>query len=207
MHGVHTDKRPGNTKDPAERGPRISLTFRHIGTFLTPLLPSPSSPAGQEQAQAQRLIFGQGATGKTRAEARPVVRGSEGPGRLLAAFGVENHQSEFDFENAYGEGSDVLHFTTPPALLRRHDRASLGLPLGFVTVSPSCDRFCCPLSIERPLPQSYTEIKLNDSCPSELKFPAPLDNGDCPGGSPSPSRPLLIHVTGIFRYKLYESGE
>lgn len=113
MHSVHTDKRPENTKDPAERGPRISLTFRHIGTFLTPLSPSPSSPAvGQEQAQAQQHIFGQGATGKTLAEARPVVHGGEEAERLLAAFGAENHQSEFDWDKAYGEGSDVLHFTT-----------------------------------------------------------------------------------------------
>ncbi|KAF8492084.1 hypothetical protein F5888DRAFT_247777 [Russula emetica] len=114
MHSVHTDKRPENTKDPAERGPRISLTFRHIGTFLTPLSPSPSSPAGQGQAQAQvqQHIFGQGATGKTRAEARPVVHGGEEAERLLAAFGAENHQSEFDWEKAYGEGFDVLHFTT-----------------------------------------------------------------------------------------------
>ena len=116
MHSVHTDKRPENTKDPAERGPRISLTFRHIGTFLTPQIPpSPSSPtAGEEQAQAQveQLIFGQGATGKTRAEARPVVHGGEEAERLLAAFGAENHQSDFDWVKVYGEGSDVLHFTT-----------------------------------------------------------------------------------------------
>ena len=110
MHSVHTDKRPENTKDLAERGPRISLTFRHIGTFLTPLSPSPSSPA--EQEQARQLIFGQGATGKSRAEAQPVVHGGEEAERLLAAFGAENHQSEFDWEKAYGKGSDVLHFTS-----------------------------------------------------------------------------------------------
>jgi len=112
MHSVHTDKRPEKTKDPAERGPRISLTFRHIGTFLTLLSPSPSSHAGQDQAQVQQHIFGQGATGKTRAEARPVVHGGEEADRLLAAFGAENHQSEFDWEKAYGEEFDVLHFTT-----------------------------------------------------------------------------------------------
>ena len=110
MHSVHTDKRPETTKDPAERGPRISLTFRHIGTFLTPLSPSPSRPA--EQEKARQLIFGQGATGKSRVEAQPVVHGGEEAERLLAAFGAENHQSEFDWEKAYGKGSDVLHFTT-----------------------------------------------------------------------------------------------
>ena len=112
MHSVHTDKRPENTKDPTERGPRISLTFRHIGTFLT----TPSSSTGQEQEQKkQQLIFGQGATGKTRPEARPVVHGGEEAERLLASVGAENHQSEFDWEKAYGEGSDVLHFSTSTA--------------------------------------------------------------------------------------------
>lgn len=102
MHSVHTDKRPDDTKDPAERGARISLTFRRIGTFLTP-------------APAQH-IYGQGATGKTRAEARPVVLGGGAQAaRLLAAFGAENHQSEFDWDGAYGEGFDVLHFA-PAAL-------------------------------------------------------------------------------------------
>ena len=32
MHSVHMDKRPEETKDAAERGPRISLTFHHIST-------------------------------------------------------------------------------------------------------------------------------------------------------------------------------
>ena len=114
MHCVHTDKRPEETKDPAERGARISLTFRHIGTFLTPSLPPSSSPAGQDQQQ-QQFIFGQGATGKKRAEARPVVHGGKEAERLLAAFGAENHQSEFDWKKAYGQGFDVLHFTAGAA--------------------------------------------------------------------------------------------
>ena len=112
MHSVHTDKRPENTKDPAERGPRISLTFRHIGTFLTPAPPPAGQGQEEQQTQQQQLIFGQGATGKTRAQARPVVHGGEEAERLLAAFGAENHQSEFDWEKAYGEGFDVLHFST-----------------------------------------------------------------------------------------------
>jgi 2OG-Fe(II) oxygenase superfamily len=118
MHSVHTDKRPEDTKDPAERGPRISLTFRHIGTFLTP----PSSTAvgddssSSPMAPQQQFIFGQGATGKTHTEARPVVHGGEQAERLLAAFGAENHESEFDWDKAYGEGFDVLHFAAVPAV-------------------------------------------------------------------------------------------
>ena len=43
MHSVRTDKRP-EIKDPAGRGPRISLTFNSVtlGTFLAPVSPSPS---------------------------------------------------------------------------------------------------------------------------------------------------------------------
>ena len=106
MHSVHTDKRPEATKDPAERGARISLTFRRIGTFLTP--PAPAHPHPQR-------IYGQGATGKTRAEAQPVVLGGPEAERLLAAFGAENHQSEFEWDAAYGEGFDVLHFAAAAA--------------------------------------------------------------------------------------------
>jgi 2OG-Fe(II) oxygenase superfamily len=114
MHSVHTDKRPEDTKDPAGRGPRISLTFRHIGTFLTPpssAVAVSSSGSSSSTGSQQQSVFGQGATGKTRTEARPVVYGGEQAERLLAAFGAENHQSEFDWEKAYGKGFDVLHFT------------------------------------------------------------------------------------------------
>ena len=59
----------------------------------------------------QQLIFGQGAMGKTRAEAWPVVHGGEEAERLLAAFGAENHHSEFDWEKAHGDWFDELDFT------------------------------------------------------------------------------------------------
>ncbi|KAA1470918.1 hypothetical protein DENSPDRAFT_864876 [Dentipellis sp. KUC8613] len=102
MHSIHTDKRPLQTKSEPERaqdGERISLTFRHIATFLT---------AGEER------IHGQGARAKTKAEARPVVNGGEEAEKLLAAFGKENHESAFDWEAEYGAGFDVLHLTTTP---------------------------------------------------------------------------------------------
>ncbi|KAI0367075.1 hypothetical protein BV20DRAFT_1001069 [Pilatotrama ljubarskyi] len=98
MHSIRTDKRPPSEKTAAElykNGERISLTFRMIGTFLT---------------RDESRIYGQGAKGKTREEARPVVRGGEEAERLLASFGAENHQSDFDWESRYGEGFDVLHF-------------------------------------------------------------------------------------------------
>ncbi|EJF61903.1 hypothetical protein BD309DRAFT_959964 [Dichomitus squalens] len=100
LHSIRTDKRPLKIKSPAEQlqnGERISLTFRTIGTFLT---------------KDEERIFGQGARGKTREDARPVVRGGPEAEKLIVAFGAENHQSDFDWDANYGEGSDVLHFTT-----------------------------------------------------------------------------------------------
>lgn len=99
LHAINHDKRPIETKSPEERfmsGERISLTFRQIGTFLS--------------ADESR-IYGQGAKGKTREDARPVVNGTREAARLLEAFGKENQQSGFDWDAVYGEGSDVLHFT------------------------------------------------------------------------------------------------
>lgn len=99
LHAINHNKRPLHLESPEEQfmnGERISLTFRHIGTFLT---------ADESQ------IYGQGAKGKTRETARPVVKGTEEATKLLEAFGKENQQSDFDWEAVYGEGSDVLHFT------------------------------------------------------------------------------------------------
>ena len=99
MHGVHTDKRVPTVKNAAElfnNQERISLTFRQIGTFLT---------------ADQTHIYGQGASGKTKETARPVVLGGREASRLIEAFGNENHQSEFDWQANYGAGFDVLHFT------------------------------------------------------------------------------------------------
>lgn len=83
-------------KCPAETandGVRISLTFRHIGTFLN---------------ADETLIWGQGATSKTREGAKSTVSGD--PGRLIHAMGYENQRSDFNWERAYGGGFDILHF-------------------------------------------------------------------------------------------------
>jgi len=99
LHGINHDNRPFKMKSPeeqAEDGGRISLTFRHIGTFLN---------------KEESLIWGQGATGKTKEQARPVVYDKGQVERIICAFGDENQQSEFDWEKAYGGGFDVLHFT------------------------------------------------------------------------------------------------
>ncbi|KAH0835523.1 hypothetical protein J3R83DRAFT_9212 [Lanmaoa asiatica] len=99
LHAINHDKRPIQLKSPEEQfmnGERISLTFRHIGTFLS--------------GDGSR-IYGQGAKGKTSEDARSVVNGTEETASLLEAFGKENQQSEFNWDAVYGEGFDVLHFT------------------------------------------------------------------------------------------------
>ncbi|RMD40956.1 hypothetical protein DV735_g4162, partial [Chaetothyriales sp. CBS 134920] len=97
LHAIRPDKRPLQERDPEEvafDGERISLTFRHIGTFVNP---------------KEGTIWGQGATGKTREE-------------MIIGFGRENHQSaDWDWDQTYGQGWDVVNYETktdrppPPA--------------------------------------------------------------------------------------------
>lgn len=101
LHGIRPDKRPATEKsieDRAYGGERISLTFRHIGTFL--------NPAGD-------TIWGQGAVSKRQDQVRPVIHGDAGKTeQLIRAFGQENHATEFDWDKVYGDGFDVVNFVT-----------------------------------------------------------------------------------------------
>ncbi|KAJ7172595.1 hypothetical protein C8R46DRAFT_1348969 [Mycena filopes] len=100
LHGINQDKRLLSMKSTPETfndGQRISLTFRHIGTFLS---------------ADQSKIWGQGAVGKTKETARPVVHGPKESEALVIAFGAENHQRDFDWTAHYGMGFDVVNFTT-----------------------------------------------------------------------------------------------
>jgi len=98
LHGIMADKRPAVEFTEAEtafRGQRISLTFRHIGTFLS---------------ADEKLIWGQGATSKSREDAKPVINADAAESeKLVRAFGAENQASSIDWDAVYGEGSDVLH--------------------------------------------------------------------------------------------------
>lgn len=101
LHGIRPDKRPESEKSVEERaygGERISLTFRHIGTFL--------NPAGD-------TIWGQGAVSKDQGQARPVIHGGAAETeRLIRAFSQENHATEFEWDGVYGGGFDVVNFVT-----------------------------------------------------------------------------------------------
>ncbi|KAJ6116566.1 hypothetical protein N7512_006291 [Penicillium capsulatum] len=83
-------------------GERISLTFRHIGTYIDP---------------KTNNIWGQGAVGKTAETGETVVHGDDGEiERLIRAFGQENRSTEFNWDEVYGKGFNVVNFvTTAPA--------------------------------------------------------------------------------------------
>lgn len=110
LHAIRQDKRAERDKTAPElafSGGRISLTFRQIGTFLD---------------RDSALIWGQGATGKTREEAHAVINGQSPEAvRMLQAFGTENHSTEFDWDKHYGKGFDVLHMSNSPRLCASSD--------------------------------------------------------------------------------------
>lgn len=74
------------------------MTFRRIGTFLS---------------ADESHIWGQGATAKTKVAAKPVTPPDaiyrEDRINLIKAFSKENQDSDFDWDQWYGTGSDVLH--------------------------------------------------------------------------------------------------
>ncbi|RVX75561.1 hypothetical protein B0A52_00914 [Exophiala mesophila] len=114
LHAIRADKRLPSEKDPTELafdGERISLTFRHIGTFIDPI---------------NNTIWGQGATAKTHDAAVPLKTGAEAEREgemMIKAFGQENHRStDWDWDEWYGDGFDVINFETKPTGMYVADR-------------------------------------------------------------------------------------
>ncbi|KAK5205903.1 hypothetical protein LTR47_009458 [Exophiala xenobiotica] len=109
LHSIRADKRPVSEKDPAELafdGERISLTFRRIGTFID---------------SVRHTIWGQGATSKFKDKdggaRKLLLQGApeaEQQGEMMIrAFGQENHRSsDWDWDEWYGTGFDVVNFET-----------------------------------------------------------------------------------------------
>ncbi len=96
LHGIRADKRPWSEKSEPEKafdGERISLTFRHIGTFID---------------TEKTKIWGQGARGKTKEQAGDILVGGEAMDAMVIAFGKENHETEFDWDKHYGAGFDAV---------------------------------------------------------------------------------------------------
>jgi glutathione S-transferase len=93
----------------AFKGERISLTFRHIGTFTN---------------TETNTIWGQGARSKIKEKAGRVIHGDPTEtDRMIHAFGKENHQTDFNWDEYYGQGFDVVNFVTtmPATLFGSHD--------------------------------------------------------------------------------------
>ena len=103
LHAIRPDRRLASERSEEETsndGRRISLTFRHVGTFVDP---------------ENGTIWGQGATGKTKEEARRIVAGDKGLERereyerMIRAFGQENRRGKsWCWEEWYGKGVDVV---------------------------------------------------------------------------------------------------
>ncbi|RFU79538.1 isochorismatase family [Trichoderma arundinaceum] len=110
LHAIRRDKRADRDKSAAElaySGRRISLTFRQIGTFLD---------------RDESIIWGQGATGKTRTSAHSINNGQSPEAvKMIQAFGRENHASDFDWHAHYGSGFDVLHISNSPRFFASSD--------------------------------------------------------------------------------------
>ncbi|KAJ8062210.1 hypothetical protein OCU04_008763 [Sclerotinia nivalis] len=136
LHGIRPDKRMASEKSEAELAydcGRISLTFRHIGTYLD---------------KSQQKIWGQGATAKRKQEAKSVINGDTPQSQeMLQAFGKENHDSNFDWQDIYGKGFDVLHMSNSKKLYLSGDSISdcrvklilneYNIPWIEATISPS----------------------------------------------------------------------
>lgn len=106
LHSIRTDKRPAHEKTKEElsfNGQRISITFRQIGTFM-------DESAGR--------IWGSGAKSKTKAKAGRISTVEAEMENMVNAFGIENHQVDFDWEAHYGSGFNVLNLVNPSAKLK-----------------------------------------------------------------------------------------
>jgi hypothetical protein len=203
LHGIMADKRLDSEKSEAETaysGMRISLTFRHIGTFLD----GPS-----------KLIWGQGATAKEQTEAQEVINGDEeGNEQMVRAFSRENHDPDFDWEEWYGEGFDVLHFRDPPKdkpILFTSNNAVETRMIKILLTEMKLDHTL----IEAPALNKQYELdrqilfRDNDVNHTEVQFTGPilvyvdryypLDSSD--RGRPCFSRSLdvIVHVSGILK--------
>lgn len=105
LHGVRPDKRLPIEKSDEERafgGERISITFRHIGTFMN---------------EKEQTIWGQGARSKAKSEAARLRNDSAEMEAMVVAFGRENRQPDFDWDAEYGQGFNVIDLVSKTARL------------------------------------------------------------------------------------------
>ncbi|QSZ33344.1 hypothetical protein DSL72_002932 [Monilinia vaccinii-corymbosi] len=166
LHGIRPDKRMTSEKSEAELAydcGRISLTFRHIGTYLD---------------KSRQKIWGQGATAKRKQDAKSVINGDTPQSQeMLQAFGKENHDSNFDRHEIYGKGFDVLHISNSKKLFLSGDFISdyrvkfllseYNIPWVEATVSPSFHWGRESPQVDDPLVPETPPIKFIDNDPSK----------------------------------------
>jgi hypothetical protein len=101
QHLIKKDLRDKHLKSPDElafEGGRISITFRSVSTFMLP----------------DRRIYGQGAVCKNRSELESKPESNQvkcdDEDVMLKAFGTENKDSNFDWDQHYQQGFDAINF-------------------------------------------------------------------------------------------------
>ena len=130
LHGIRADKRRQEEKSREEKsfgGERISITFRQIGTFT---------------CHDNRTIWGQGARSKTQATAGIISTTNSGEmDAMIKAFGKENQQVDFDWDQEYGSGFDVVNLisTVPQLYLCNDEIANLRVKLSLLKHGVPCD--------------------------------------------------------------------
>ncbi|KAK9774550.1 putative Fe2OG dioxygenase domain-containing protein [Seiridium cardinale] len=156
LHAIRQDKRLDREKSEGElaySGARISLTFRQIGTFLD---------------REQKVIWGQGAKGKTKEEAHEVINGQTPDAiKMLQAFGRENQSTEFNWGEYYGGGFDVLHISAASRLFTSSDAvANMRVQLMLAELGVGYARgSSAPVSTSR---SSLGERRVSDDVPIKL---------------------------------------
>ncbi|KAF5875087.1 putative isochorismatase family protein family protein [Botrytis fragariae] len=184
LHGIRPDKRMASEKSKAELAydcGRISLTFRHIGTYLN---------------KSRQKIWGQGATAKRKEDAVQVINGDTPQTQeMLQAFGKENHDSNFDWQAIYGKGFDVLHMSNHKKLFLSGDSITdhrvkfmlnhYGIPWIEATISP-------------PFHWKREELEVDDSFVPETPAIKFIDN-DKDRTTVEGCMPIMFYIEAIYK--------
>ncbi|KAF1957189.1 hypothetical protein CC80DRAFT_491994 [Byssothecium circinans] len=206
LHGIMADKRLPTERSEAENaysGIRISLTFRHIGTFLD---------------AKNRVIWGQGATSKDQREANDVINDDdEETERMVRAFSRENHSSTFNWTSHYGTGFDVLHLHAPPEdlpiLFATNNRVDTTAVKIFLAEKGIEYTFCPPPTLAREYEvdrqihfrdndASHTEISIHVPVLAYLDRYYPLDTDARGNPCTGAAYEIFIQISALVKYWL-----
>lgn len=204
LHGIMADKRLPVERSPEETafsGIRISLTFRHIGTFLD---------------ARSSVIWGQGATTKDQRDACDVINNDEEETeQIVRAFSRENHSADFDWEEWYGDGFDVLHLHAPPKdlpiLFESHNTVEVKMIKIFLT-EQKIDHVVCEAPVLDPQYEADRQVvyRDNDVNHTEILYAMPtvlyldryypFDTDDRGRYCTSQSYDLFIQISAMMKF-------